>query len=44
MTELRPLRRGAKMNAASKNDPNLPKTLPNSNFFQKNWFYSLNRD
>ena len=27
---------GAKMHSASKNAPNLPKTLPNSNIFQKN--------
>ena len=34
MTEKQPLRRGAKMRAASKNDPNLPITLPNFNIFQ----------
>ena len=34
MTELEPLRRGAKMRAAHKNDLNLPITLPNFNIFQ----------
>ena len=34
MTELQLLRRGAEMSAASKNDPNLPITLPNFNIFQ----------
>ena len=34
MTESRPLRLGAKMCAASKNDPYLPITLTNLNIFQ----------
>ena len=33
MTELQPLRRGAKMRVACKNDPNLSITLPNFNSF-----------
>ena len=38
MTELWLLRRGAKMRAASKNDPKLPITLPNFNIFNKTSF------
>ena len=34
MTELQPLRRGAKMITARKNDRNLPITLPNFNIFR----------
>ena len=34
ITGLWPLRQGAKMRAASKNDPNLTITLPNFNIFQ----------
>ena len=34
MTELWPIRQGAKMRAASKNDPNLTITLSNFNIFQ----------
>ena len=34
MTELRALKRGAKMCVASKNDPNLPIILPYFNIFQ----------
>ena len=38
MTELWPLRQGAKMRAASKNDPNLTITLQISIFFNKTSF------